>query len=223
MTQSLAKQNAYLSTFVGATRLEKIEHILQQRTEHITLVLEDTYQAHNISAVIRSCECFGIQNLHMIENNYPFKINRAIVMGANHWISIHHYNKHANNTINCVDLLKKQGYAIAALNLSPKAIPLSALPLTDKLALCIGTEKTGLSAQMITKADYQVKIPMVGFTQSLNLSVTAGIALSQLRARLCTEVPNWQLNTSVYQQLKCHWLRRSIPNGDKILAHFLAK
>lgn len=213
----------YLSRFVTAHKLTRIQQVIEQRTNYITVVLEDIFQSHNASAVIRSCECFGIQNIHIIENNYDYRINPDVALGATQWITINRYREsNIDNTANCIKNLKQQGYLIAATTLQPNSIPISELNLKQKIALCFGTEETGLSTAAHELADVNVKIPMYGFTQSFNISVSAALFLYELNKKLRNSAINWSLTPEEKLNIQIDWLTKSIPRGAQIKKQFLA-
>ena len=213
---------SYLSGFAKPERLDVLQRILDQRTRFLTVVLEDIYYSQNASAVLRTCECLGIQDLHIIENNHDYDLNPAVVRGASKWINVLRYNsKKADNTGTCMEKLKQQGYKIVAMALDQKSIDLENLPIDQKLALCFGTEETGLSKRLIELSDYCVRIPMQGFTQSYNLSVSAGISLYSLAGRIRKSETKWQLAANDRSSLYIKWLVKSIPEGKKLMNRFL--
>ena len=212
----------HLSQFVTAQRLERLETVLEQRTRYISVVLEDLYQFHNANAVIRSCECFGVQDLHVIENQNTFDYNPQVNMGASQWVSLHRHNQpEADNTRLCLSTLKQQGYRLVAMTLHPDSIPLQALDLEQKVALCFGTEEEGLSQTAHRLADTFVQIPMVGFTQSFNISVTVALSLFDLTTKLRTSQQPWPLNPNEKQDLRIAWLTEMIKGSDIIIDTFM--
>ncbi|MCZ6525103.1 MAG: RNA methyltransferase [Gammaproteobacteria bacterium] len=212
----------YLSGIINEQRRELLQNILAQRTRHITVVLEDIYQSQNASAVLRTCECLGIQALHIIENHNEHQINPAIVQGASKWIEINRYKDITkNNTVACLQMLKQRDYKIAATTLKAEATELGDLPIDEKIALCFGSEENGLSDKAIDMADYFVKIPMHGFTQSFNISVSAGISLYHLITRLHNSDIDWHLNEQEKTDLYIDWLVKSTPTGAVLMHKFL--
>lgn len=207
----------YLSGFINEDRKDKLEDILSQRTRHITVVLEDIYQPQNASAVVRTSECIGIQELHIIENRNEYVINRDVVQGASKWIDIKRYNEEENNTEACLMGLKDRGYKIIATSLNETNVQLPDLEIDQKLALCFGSEDAGLSDDAYELADEHMTIPMQGFTQSFNLSVSAGICLYTLCERLRNSGVNWQLEQADRNDLLIQWLTNSTPNGKALL------
>jgi tRNA (guanosine-2'-O-)-methyltransferase len=208
----------YLSSFVTDDRKQRIQTVLENRTRFLTLVLEDIYQPHNASAVLRSCECFGAQDVHIIEQNNQYKINPDVSLGAAKWLSLHRYHKpNVNNTIQCLENLKSQGYQIAAATLHEKSILLQSFDLKQKTAICFGAEELGLTKTAHELADVFVKIPMHGFTKSFNISVSAALFLFNLTEKLRQSNLAWQLTEEEKLDLTIEWLTKSIPHGEKIV------
>lgn len=207
---SLNGKKSILSEFaqyVTPERLEKIERNARQRTNYITVILEEIYQGHNMSAVLRSCDCFGIQNVHVIADRHAYAVREEIAKGASQWLSLHHYNqKNVNNTEVCFDSLREQGFTIVATTPHEKDMLIDELPLDKKVALVFGTEQQGLSNYAMTHADAYVKIPMYGFTESFNISVCAGIALYELNRRLRASALPWRLTEEEVIDLELAWM-----------------
>ena len=212
----------YLSGFVNEERRERLAKILSQRTRHITVVLEDIYQSQNASAVVRTCECLGIQELHVIENHHEYRLNPAVVQGASKWIDlIKHNQAEQDNTRACIEQLKQRGYRIIAMAPGQAGKTVEQLDTRDKLALCFGSEEPGLSANLQALADETVRIPIHGFTQSYNLSVSAAISLYTLVSILRNSTINWQLDESDATDLYIKWLAQSTQSGQSLLEKYL--
>jgi tRNA (guanosine-2'-O-)-methyltransferase len=213
----------HLSGFVTERRLKLFDSVLNQRTRYITVVLEDIYQAHNASAVLRSCECFGLQDIHIIENTNPYKISPDVALGSNKWLTIHRYNDATDNTHRSIDFLKKQGYRIVATSPHKKNCNLENFDITTgKFALVFGSELNGLSPIVLDRADEFLKIPMAGFTESLNISVTAAICIHHLTGKIRNNrAVNWHLSQIEIEDLKLDWLKNSIRKSDVIVKSFL--
>lgn len=207
----------YLASFVSDNRQDRITEVLVNRTRFLTVVLEDLFQPHNASAVLRSCDCFGIQDIHIIEKANRYRVNPDIALGSTQWLSRYKYD----NTKACYDHLKSKGYRIAAMTLDDESISLEEVNLNQKTALCFGTEETGLTDTAIDLADIKIKIPMFGFTQSFNISVSAAISLYALTLKLHQSKYDWQLSDAEKETLKIEWLVNSIPGGEKIKTAFL--
>jgi tRNA (guanosine-2'-O-)-methyltransferase len=212
----------YLFRFVTPERKDRMLQVVSSRTDFIRVVLEDIYQPHNASAVIRSCECFGISNLHVIENNYAYTVNRDVAMGASKWIQLNRHNsEQCNNSSACLDSLRKEGYRIVATSLDPDSVPIEELPIDQPIALCFGTEETGLSSFILQSADLKTHIPMYGFTQSFNISVSAALSLASLRQRLQPKFNEFALCEAQRRRTLLSWLRQSIPRAERIEKAFL--
>ena len=214
----------YLSGFINGERRERLRNILDQRTRHITVVLEDVYQPQNASAVVRTCECLGIQELHVIENLYEYRLNPAVVQGSSKWIDlIRHNREEQDNSRACIEQLKQRGYRIIAMNPAPGGKTVDQLDIGDKLALCFGSEEPGLSATLLDLADETVKIPIHGFTRSYNLSVSAGISLYILVTALRNSAADWRLDEQDATDLYIKWLTASTPAGEHLMKDYLKR
>jgi tRNA (guanosine-2'-O-)-methyltransferase len=221
MLNNNTKLLTYLEGFVTEKRKNLFRQILKNRTRHFTVVLEDIYQQHNSSAVIRSCEIFGIQDVHVIENKYISNVSKNIAKGSQKWLSFHNYKKETNNTIACLNSLKGKGYQLIATSPHHNSCLLHDFDITKKSAFIFGVEKTGVSKEVIKNADGILKIPMAGFTESLNISVAAAIILENLTYKLRTSSINWNLTHKEEEELYTQWLEKTIKNVGKIKEHFL--
>lgn len=212
----------FLSGFVTPERLALFEKIISLRTNYITVVLEDLYQTQNSSAVIRTADCFGIQNVHVIENKNVFKVNPDVVRGATNWVTVNRYNENEMNTLNAIRKLKKDGYRIIATSPHEHDVNLEDFDLEKgKAAFIFGTERPGLTSIAKSEADEFMKIPMAGFTESLNISVSVAITLHHLTHVLRNQSSiNWQLTEQEKQDLLLSWLRTSIKRVDLLEEKF---
>lgn len=211
----------YLKQFLSDNKIELFEKLIDYRTQHITVVLEDIYQAHNASAVLRSCDCFGIQNIHIIENRNKYQPYRNASAGSNKWVTQTKYNKHKQNTVNCINTLKDQGFKIIATTPHKDSVMIDELPLHQKIALVFGTEKEGISQEVMNNADGFVRIPMYGFTESYNVSVAAALSLYQIKQNLNTKNINWKLNDEEKYKILSLWAIGSINNGEKLASKYI--
>jgi tRNA (guanosine-2'-O-)-methyltransferase len=212
---------SYFQGFLTEYKIALFEQKVLERTRHFTFILEDLFHPHNASAILRSCDCFGIQDIHMIENNHRFKNEKDISLGSKKWLSLHHYNDQSNPESTCIDQLKSKGYTIAALSPHHNDISINELPLEKKVAFVLGAEKTGLTAHSLDHADLHVKIPMHGFTESLNVSVTAALTMYDVTQRMRKSTLDWQLSAEEQWQLKMIWTLRSIRSTRDIVKHYL--
>jgi len=212
----------YLAGIINEQRCDLLQQVLSNRTRYITVVLEDIYHSQNASAVLRTCECLGLQELHIIENEHAYRLNPDVVRGSSKWIELVRHNNATNgNTNTCLENLKRKKYKIAAMTPGEDAMLLDDVPVNEKIALCFGTEETGLSDAAIEMADYMVKIPMHGFTQSFNLSVSAGISLYLLTRKIRSSGADWQLDQEDKIDLYIDWLVKSTPTGNDLMKRFL--
>ncbi len=207
-----------LSEMVSEKRLDTFNKVLNNRTRYITVVLEDIFQTHNASAVMRSCDCAGVQDLHMIENNFRYAENHDVSLGSSQWINKIRYSKDKNNTLSTIKSLKSKGYRIVATTPHTNDTELPDLNLSEgKIALLFGSEKPGLSELAMKAADEYVKIPMFGFTESYNISVSAAICLYDLTARLRRSDISWGLSDVEKEEILAQWLKTSVKDSANIL------
>lgn len=210
----------YVSTFLTPQRLERMLQIIQRRTNYISIVLENIFQPHNASAVLRTCECFGISQVHIIENTNTYRVNPDVVLGAAQWLDIFRWKSEQSNTIRCIEYLKSHGYQIVATVVRPDATSLYDFRVHQKTAFLIGTEKDGLTAEACVHADTFLHIPIYGFTESFNLSVTAAIIISWVHRQLVCSDISWQLSREEQQHLFMRWIIRNVNNGYELLKKF---
>ena len=207
----LSRLYELLSEHITEHKRNLFEQTLAERTRHVALVMEDVYQAQNTSAIQRSAESFGVQDLHIIENKHTFSHHRKISKGSSDWLTMHRYNEAGkDNTETCLHSLKKKGYQIVVTALHEKTIALHEVDLNKKTAVLMGTELTGASDTAMQLADVYMKIPTVGFTESLNVSVASAVIMQHLTQRMRDENRLWQLTNEEMLQLKIEWAKRSI-------------
>ncbi len=224
--QDLAYNQAlttYLEGFVSERRLQRLQEVLAERTNHFNIVLEDVYQSHNFSAVLRSADIFGIQTINFIENKNTYKISEDVAMGATQWLSLNRYQKHENNTRECLKDLKAKGYKIAATSLNKNSVSLQELDISKPVAIVFGTELTGISKDVEDMADEFIKLPMYGFTESFNISVCAALCMFELTTRMRKEIPNYHLTKTEKDAVYLEWLKASIKKSEAIVKEFDAK
>jgi tRNA (guanosine-2'-O-)-methyltransferase len=213
----------YLSGFLTDERKQRFENVAATRTRFLTVVVEDIFQPQNASAVLRTCECFGIQDVHIIENENEYQVNPDVVLGASNWLTLHRWNEERNNSSQCIMNLKQQGYRIAATSLHEDAISLFDYSIEEKTALVFGNEADGISDIVKAGADDFVRIPMLGFTESFNISVSAGICLSVLVPLLHRSGLNWKLPEVERRHLLLEWLSGHLENYSLIVERYFKK
>lgn len=206
----------HLLSFLTDRRKNLFDEVISKRTRHFTVATEDVYQLHNTSAVTRSCDVFGVQDLHVIEEKVSKKIDREIAMGAQKWVNIDRHN----STKECIDNLKENGYQIIATTPHNNSAELKDFDISKKSAFFFGKEKEGLSDIVLEAADGYLKIPMYGFTESLNISVAAAIILQTLITRLKDSDVVWELSELEKNQIKLQWAKMSIKSSTEIIERF---
>ena len=206
----------YLEGFITENRKEGFLRVLKNRTKHFTVAMEDVFQLHNTSAVMRSCEVFGIQELNVIEQKFGKSIDKEIAMGAEKWVDINRFS----SIQDCVTNLKRKGYQIIATTPHNDSCLLHEFDITKPSALFFGTERDGLSDEVMQQADGFLKIPMVGYTESLNISVSAAIIIQDVTNRLRQSDINWQLKDEEVLEKRLDWTRKSIKDIEFIERKF---
>lgn len=205
-----------LYDIITPNKREMFDRIAAERTNYLTVVLENVFQEHNASAVLRSCDCFGIQNLNVIEKDNQYKVQRDIALGAGRWVDLYNFDRGTNPSIDCINKLKSQGYKIIATTPHVNDITINDLDLNQPMALVFGTERRGISPEVMELADEYVKIPMYGFTESFNISVSVAITLNVLRQRLEESDLNWKLSHDQQVELKMKWCRKILRGGQEL-------
>lgn len=210
----------YLEGFVSERRKGRLVEVLDERTNHLTVVLEDVYQSHNFSAVLRSADIFGIQNIHFIENRNKYKISEDVSMGSTQWLTLNRYQKFENNTRECITQLKNKGYRIVATSLNERSVTLDKLKVDKPIALIFGTELTGISEDVQDMADEFVYLPMFGFTESFNISVCAALCMHELSTKIRSQVPDYKLTDAERKEIYLEWLKVSVKKHDLMIKEF---
>ncbi|MEM9776018.1 MAG: RNA methyltransferase [Chloroflexota bacterium] len=231
----------WLARFVTLERNALLDKVLNQRTRHFTAVLENIFQPHNASAVLRSCDIFGVQDVHIIEDRFEYTVNPDVAMGASRWLTLHRYGdpeplpepgmrglraymeevaSRPSSTADCLNQLKQNGYTVVATSLRPGAVSLYDLPIDRPLAICFGTEETGLSDEAHDLADVFMTIPMYGFTQSFNISVSAALTFQKLTHDLRESSLAWQIPPEQRLDILVDWLLKSATRGDALARQF---
>ncbi len=211
----------FFETVMKEDRINLIDKNVNERTRYVTVVLENIFQPQNASAVMRSCDCFGIQDLHVIENSNKYELNPDVVMGASKWVDLTRHNSKEENTLDAINRLKQEGFRIVATTPHTSDVLLQDFDLTKgKSAFFFGTELTGLSDVVMDNADEFVKIPMYGFTESLNISVSASLILNHLASSLRRSDIDWKLTEEEKLDLKLKWYKKSVRRGEKMVDLF---
>ncbi|MBL0127595.1 MAG: RNA methyltransferase [Flavobacteriales bacterium] len=209
---------ARLGEFITDNKRSLFDRLAPLRTRHITAVLEDIYQPHNASAVVRTCDLLGIQDLHIIENRNKYTVNPDVTLGSSKWTTMHRYRGTGGNSARCVKRLKEMGYAIVVTSPRAENTTPESVPLDRPMAFCFGTELTGASDELIAAADIHLRIPMFGFTESYNISVSAAITLYTVMQRLRGSTIPWSLDGAAQLELKLQWARKVVHRADHLEA-----
>lgn len=208
----------HLESFLTENRRQRFNTVLPQRTKHFTVATEDVYQLHNTSAVIRSCDVFGIQEVNVIEEVNSKRIDREIAMGAQKWVDLNRFN----TVKDCMSNLKNKGYQIVATSPHTNDCELNDFDITQKSCFFFGRETEGLSDYVMDNADCFLKIPMVGFTESLNISVSAAIILQNVTSKLRKSNIDWQLTEAELFEKRFDWIKKTIKNYDQKVERYYA-
>ncbi len=211
----------HLSQFITPSRRERIDQVLQQRTRHVVPILEDINQPHNLSAAVRSIECFGVQDVHVIEQQNRYSINTGVSKGSSNWITLNRYRHEGrNNAEECFTYLRSKGYRIVITSPHGKARPLAQLPIDQKTAIVFGTEERGVSLYAQEHADMSVVIPMHGFTESFNVSVCVALCFYDLMTKLRASKVRWQLSEEEKLDINLEWLRLLVRGSESMEKEF---
>ncbi len=200
---------AELTAMIQPRRLARMDAVLAARTRRLAVLCEDLYHPHNAAAVLRSAECFGVQDVHVVEDAHRFRPGARSAAGADRWLTLRRWPDLAAAT----DHLHRGGYRLAATSLDTGSVDLDTIPLDRPVALLLGTEETGLSEAALAAADLHVHVAMVGFTESLNVSVTAALCLERLTSRLRATRQDWPLSTPEREDLRLVWLMEEGPKA----------
>ena len=209
----------YLGQFLTAERKAKIETVLAHRTRYVTVALEDIHTSQNAGAVLRNCDSLGVQDVHIIEETTSFKVNLNVTRGCQKWLTTYRYAQQQGNTLACMAILREKGYRIVATTPHAGDTP-SVLPLNQPMALVFGNELEGLSESALTHADGLLKIPMYGFSESFNISVSTALCLQTVCDRIRQSSYPWQLTPQQQWELRLQWHRNSCKNLEPLEASF---
>lgn len=209
-----------LSELFSENKRNLFDRLVQHRTRHIAVVLEDIYQSHNASAVLRSCDCFGVQDVYVVENRNPFNPAGDVAVGSSKWVD---YYKH-RDIKEAYKQLHDKGYRIIATLPHENDTMIGDLDLSTSVALVFGTELTGLTNEAVEGADGYVKIPMYGFTESFNISVCAALSLFSTTERIRRDPAiHWQMSAEEQLELKLYWSLQVIRDGKNVLKNIIEK
>lgn len=208
----------YVEGFMTPSRIEIIKKVLETRMRYMTLVAENFIDEYNIHAMIRTSECFGLQDFHNIgQKNVLLKKNKSVNRGAFQWTHIYDYTDCNQPTLACIENLKAKGYRVyatsshIAANYTPENIPID-----QPLAVILGKEHEGISDIALRHCDGIVTIPMYGFTESFNVSVAASLLTRTIVERIRNSNIPWQFSQEEKENLYYEWIWHSIKHPDKL-------
>ncbi|MBP3424442.1 MAG: RNA methyltransferase [Alistipes sp.] len=204
----------YLAQFMLPERLATLQRAVANRTKYMTLLAENMFHPQNASALVRHCEAFGVQNLHTVQTLCKFNPNVDIVRGTDKWIDIHRHN----STAEALAALKSEGYRIIATTPHRESCTPESFDVTKgKFAIVMGTEKTGISDEVMAAADEFMRIPMCGMVESLNVSACAAIIVYMLSERMRHEVEGWQLTEQEQTRTLYKWIVQTVKDAEPLL------
>jgi tRNA (guanosine-2'-O-)-methyltransferase len=214
----------FFSKYITDHKKEFIQKVLSQRTRHIAVVLEDIYQSQNTSAAIRTSECMGLQDVHIVEDTSKYQFNTRVLKGSDKWMDLIRYRtKNINNAEVCFKNLKQQGYTIYTADPAEDGVSIHDIGIENRTAIVFGNELRGASQYALQHCDQKVKIPMYGFTESLNISVSVAICLNALITKLRnnTEKLEYGLSQDEQEELTLQWYRRVVRKSELLEREFL--
>lgn len=223
MTPTEKKVFEHLAQFVSDHKKTFVEKVLSQRTRYVTVVLENIYQSQNASAVVRTCECMGLQDVHIVEDTAKYHLNIRVLKGSYKWMNMERYHdRQVNNTEVCFNRLRSQGYRIMVADPAEDGTSIDELDMSaGKIALVFGNELRGASGYSLQHADAKVRIPMYGFTESLNVSVSVAICLNTMLGKLRRSGTSIGLSEEEKDIIRLRWFRKIVRRSDVVEREFL--
>lgn len=215
----------YLDSFLQEPRRERLNGVLDNRTTHFCVAMEDLFYERNSGAIIRTADGYGIQNVHVIEpkDSFKSKVTNIISKGAEKWVTKTQHDDIKNGAKQCIDELRKQGYQIVATSPHTDGHTIHDFDITKKSAFFLGAEKTGISDVVMEEADDYISMPIYGFTESYNVSVANAILLHELINRLRKSDINWQLSKEEREELMLDWTIKSIVSAEMLAEKFITE
>ena len=211
------KNFEYLKQFLTEERLSKIEFYAQESSDFVLPVMEDIFQFRNAAAIVRSVEACGFHKIVAMESENEFNPNLRVTKGAETWVEV----EKMPHQLESLKKIKERGYKILAVSPEKNATMLPDYDLKQPVALVFGTEKEGVTEEILDFADETLAIPMYGITKSFNVSVAAAICFYDLKQKLVKSDFDYKLSNEKLWDLKVRWAKNSIKSGDEILQKFL--
>ena len=209
----------YIKQFLTEERLQKIEHFSAESSDFVLPVMEDIFQFRNAAAIVRSVEACGFHKIVAMESENVFNPNLRVTKGAENWVEVEKLPHHLDS----LQKIKNRGYKILAVSPENNATMLPDYEMKEPVALVFGTEKEGVTEEILDFADETLAIPMYGFTKSFNVSVAAAICMYELKQKLIKSNIDYKLSGEKLWEIKIRWAKNSIPSGDMILEKYLRK
>ncbi|SFI75235.1 tRNA (guanosine-2'-O-)-methyltransferase [Kaistella treverensis] len=207
----------YLQQFLTEERLQKINQFAPESSDFVLPVMEDIFQFRNAAAIVRSVEACGFHKIVAMESENIFNPNLRVTKGAETWVEV----EKLPHTLESISSIKKRGYKIVAVSPEKNATLLPDFSISEPVALVFGTEKEGVTAEILDFADETLAIPMYGFTRSFNVSVAASICMYELKQKLLKSGIDYKLSKEKMWQMKVRWAVNSLQSGEQILAKYL--
>ena len=222
-TDQKAELLAHVDTFLTDDRRIRLNSVLDNRTTHFCIAMEDLFYERNSGAIIRTADGYGIQNINVIEPSGSFKskVTNIISKGAEKWVTQKQFGDLQTGAKDCINQLRKEGYQIVATTPHASGHTIHDFDITKKSAFFLGAEKTGISEVVMEEADDYIAMPIFGFTESFNVSVANGILLHELINRLRKSDVDWHLNQEERNDLMLDWTLKSIVSSHLIALKFM--
>ncbi|KIA83044.1 rRNA methyltransferase [Kaistella solincola] len=207
----------YLQQFLTEERLQKINQFAPESSDFVLPVMEDIFQFRNAAAIVRSVEACGFHKIVAMESENVFNPNLRVTKGAETWVEV----EKLPHSLESISEIKKRGYKIVAVSPEKNATLLPDFSISEPVALVFGTEKEGVTAEILDFADETLAIPMYGFTRSFNVSVAASICMYELKQKLLKSGIDYKLSKEKMWRMKVRWAVNSLQSGEQILAKYL--
>ena len=223
MTPEEEKVLKHLGQFVSEHKKAFVEKVLAQRTRYVTVVLENIYQSQNASAAVRTSECMGVQDIHIVEDTAKYHLNIRVLKGSYKWLNLERYrDKKVNNIEVCFQHLRSTGYRILVADPAEDGVSIDELDVAaGKIALVFGNELRGASPYSLQHGDAKVRIPMFGFTESLNVSVSVAVCLNTILGQLRRSDSFIGLTEREKDVIRLAWYRKIVRRSDLLEREFL--
>ncbi len=183
-------------------RQARMREVVSNRTRFHTFVLDEVHKSHNTSAVLRTLDGFGFQDVHLIHKRTLFVRSRIVTKGADRWLTL---NRHESVEA-CADAVVQKGYRLVVTH--GEGDPVQSIDWSKPSAIVVGAELDGVDEKLVARADQLVKVPMCGFVESFNVSVAVACIAFELRQSL-SRLPSsdWMLSDLEREQLLVHWAK----------------